>query len=166
MSEDLPEPRVGPVDLDIEAATFIEALERLHWSVIQIGPIPPGDQGVIEAARIEARAVAETAGRGQALTRAQRRIADWTLSKYQRAGFGAAYLSGWLDEPAQRLEVATILVDAVTAYALRDLLSDETATTLVGQFDVSYGGPIFRASPEESGSAMGEPLQQAPVDGI
>ena len=165
MSQNPPEPLTGPVDPDIAATKFIEALERLRWGVIQIGLIPPCDHDTIEAARIEARAVAEAAGRSQALERAQRRIADWTLSRYQRAGFGAAYLSGWLDEPEQRLEIATILVDAVTAYALVDLLSDETATTLIGRFDVSYGGPIFRATPDESGSSTGEPVAPAPTDG-
>ena len=116
-------------DPEITVAHLIDSIERSGWSVIEITPIPPVDHDVIEAARVEARAAAETAGRGPGLSRAQRTMAEWTLARYQRAGFGAAYLSGWLDAPAERLEVVSLLVDAVTGYALLDLLPEETAAT-------------------------------------
>jgi hypothetical protein len=156
----------APLDPEATAARFIGSLERWHASVIEIGLIPPVDRDAIQAARAQASAIAEAAGRGPALARAQRMMADWTLGRYQRAGFGAAYLSGWLDEPERRLEVVSLLVDAVTAYALLDLLPDETAATLVARFDVSYGGPIFRASPEESEAATtDQPAGPVATDG-
>jgi hypothetical protein len=153
------------IDPDVAVAGFIEALERSTYLVTEIASIPPIDHDVIEAARAEATSAAEAAGRGLALARAQRTMADWTLRAYQRAGFRAAYLQPWMDDPERRLEVVSMLVDATTGYAMQDLLPDETTATLLARFDVSYGGPIFRATPEESASAADAPPESSPSDG-
>jgi hypothetical protein len=65
-------------------------------------------------------------------------VADWVLGRYQRAGFQSAYLSSWLDDPAQRLEVVDALVDAATAFILWDLLPEETVSTLWARFADFY----------------------------
>jgi hypothetical protein len=67
-------------------------------------------------------------------------IGEWTLKLYQREGFAAAYLAGWQDTPERRLEVADVMVDAATAVALGDLLSDESRAVLTARFDELDGG--------------------------
>lgn len=127
--------RDGPIDPEAEVARLIARLERSHSSALPSGPIPPADREYLEPARTEARAAAERAGRSEPLARAQRMIGEWTLQQYQREGFEAAYLTGWLDTPERRLEVVDVMVDAATAFALADLISDDTRTTLTDRFD-------------------------------
>jgi hypothetical protein len=130
-----------PLDPETEVERLIDRLERARSSALPKGPIPPADEGALEIARTEARAAAEQAGRGEALSRARRTIAEWTLKQYQRDGFGAAYLGGWLDTPERRLELVTVMVDAATAVALADVLSDDSRATLTVRFDELHGGP-------------------------
>ena len=130
-----------PLDPEAEVERLIDRLERSHTSALPRGPIPPPDDAALASARTAARAAAEGAGRGEVLSRAQRSIAEWTLKQYQREGFGAAYLSGWLDTPERRLEVVDVMVDAATAFALADLLSDDTQATLTVRFDELHDGP-------------------------
>ncbi len=144
MTDARPDPPSVPVDPEDVVAAFIESLERWKSDVLAFRVIPPVDEAVLEAARAEALAVAERVGLGPALKRAQRTMADWVLRRYQRGGYGAVYFSGWQDDADRRLEVVGVLVDAVTGYALTELLSDETAATLVARFDISYGGPDLR----------------------
>jgi flavin-dependent dehydrogenase len=130
-----------PLDPEAEVERLIDRLERSHTSALPRGSIPPADVAALASARIAARAAAEGAGRGEALSRAQRTTAEWTLKQYQREGFGAAYLGGWLDTPERRLEVVDVMVDAATAFALADLLSDDTRATLTVRFDELHDGP-------------------------
>jgi hypothetical protein len=138
----------GPVDPEAVAELFIAGLERAHRTITALGPFPPADELALGEARAAARHAAETVGRSEGLRRAQHLVADWALQRYRRDGFGAAYLTGWLDDPDRRLELVSVLVDAVTAYALVDVLPDETAATLVARLDIAVGGPDFADSAE------------------
>lgn len=129
------DPRIDP---EADARKFIGALERSPESVIPTIPLPPADPAVLGPARVAATAVADSAGIGPALVRAQRTVAEWVLGRYQRAGFGAAYLSAWLDDPGQRLEVADAVVDAATSFILWDLLPEEVVSTLGQRFADYY----------------------------
>lgn len=130
-----------PLDPEAEVERLIDRLERARSSALPKGPIPPADETALEIARTEARAAAEQAGRGEALSRAQRTMAEWTLKQYQREGFGAAYLGGWLDTPERRLEVVAVMVDAATAVGLADRLSDDARATLTVRFDDLHDRP-------------------------
>ena len=123
-----------PLDPEAAVRQLIDELERARSDVLPNVPVPPTDAAALDAARSEARGAAERAGVGDALSRGQRTMADWTLRHYQRDGFGAAYLGGWLDAPEGRLEVADVMIDAATAVALAPVLPDETRTTLMGRF--------------------------------
>ena len=127
------------VDPEAAVAGLIAQLEQSRSPTLPNGPIPPADDAVLEPARSEARAAAERAGVGEALSRAQMMIGEWTLKLYQREGFAAAYLAGWQDTGARRLEVADVMVDAATAVALGDLLSDDTRAVLTARFDELSG---------------------------
>jgi hypothetical protein len=127
------------LDPEAEVERLIDALSRGRSDVLPRGGIPPADDAALDLARSEARAAAEGAGRGDALSRAQRMMAEWTLERYRREGFDAAYLSGWLDSPERRLEVVDLMVDAATAVALADLLTDDTRATLMARFDALHG---------------------------
>jgi len=129
-----------PIDPEAAVAGFIARLERSRSNSLPNGPIPPADLVALEPARSDARAAAEQAGVGEALSRAQMMIGEWTLKLYQREGFAAAYLAGWQDTPERRLEVADVMVDAATAVALGDLLSDESRAVLTARFDELDGG--------------------------
>jgi hypothetical protein len=125
----------GPrFDPEADAGRFINGLERSPNSVIPTIPLPPADPAVLGPARVAASAVADSAGVGPALGRAQRTVAEWVLGRYQRAGFQSAYLSSWLDDPAQRLEVVDAVVDAATAFILWDLLPEEAFSALWARF--------------------------------
>ena len=137
MSDETAEDGLDPED---EVEALIERLEQSEWNALPNGPIPPADRTLLEPARAEARAWAVRTGRDEALTRAQRMMADWTLEQYGRSGFGAAYFTGWLDTPERRLEVVDLMVDAATAVAMADLLSDETQEILTARFDELHGG--------------------------
>lgn len=128
-------------DPETAAADLIDRLEHSRSDALPEGVIPPADHGALDPARAEARAVAASSGRLDALARAQHTLADWTLGRYQRAGFRAAYLSSWLDAPERRVEVVDVMVDAVTAYALADLLSDESAAALLARFEAVHDEP-------------------------
>jgi hypothetical protein len=130
------------LDPEAEVERLIDRLERARSNALPKGPIPPADEAALEIARTEARAAAEQAGRGEALSRARRTIAEWTLKQYQREGFGAAYLGGWLDTAERRLEVVAVMIDAATAVGLADRLSDDARATLTVRFDELHGGPI------------------------
>jgi hypothetical protein len=125
----------GTVDPEAAVAEFIARLEQSRSGTLPNGPVPPADVAALGPARSEARAAAERAGVGEALSRAQMTIAEWALKLYQREGFAAAYLAGWQDTPERRLEVADLMVDAATAVALGDLLSDDTRAVLTARFD-------------------------------
>ena len=129
----------GVVDPEAAVAGLIAQLEQSRSSMLPNGPIPPADDTVLEPARSEARAAAERAGIGEALSRAQMMMGEWTLKLYQREGFVAAYLAGWQDTPERRLEVADVMVDAATAVALGDLLSDDSRAVLTARFDELNG---------------------------
>ena len=129
-----------PLDPEHEVEDLIDRLEQSHTRAIPSGPIPPADPELLEPARAEARAAAVRMGRSDALTRAQRMMAEWTLEQYGRAGFGAAYFTGWLDTPERRLEVVDVMVDAATAVAMADLLSDDMQAILTARFDELHGG--------------------------
>jgi len=130
-----------PGTLDPEAAVdqLIDQLERARATVLPKVPVPPADATALDAARIEARAAAEQAGVGEALSRAQRTMGEWTLKQYQREGFEAAYLAGWLDTPERRLEAVDVMIDAASAVALAPLLSDDTRGVLTARFDEWHG---------------------------
>ena len=129
----------GPIDPEAAVERLIESLGRGRSDALPRGAIPPPDDAALEGARAEARAVADDAGRGDALSRAQRMMAEWTLERYRRQGFDAAYLSGWLDPPERRLDVVDLMVDAATAVALEDLLADDTRETLLARFEAVLG---------------------------
>jgi hypothetical protein len=114
---------------------FIRFLESSSDPALPSEVIPPDEVAGLEGAREAARAAAEAAGVHDALVTAERRMADWTMEQYRRAGFRAACLTGWLDTPEQRMDVVTILVDAATAYALSGLLDETTAGTLTARFE-------------------------------
>ena len=133
-------PTGAPIDPEVAVAKLIDRLEQSRTNALPSGPIPPADPDLLEPARAEARAAADVAGRSEALSRAQRSIADWTLEQYRRQGLGAAYFTGWLDTPERRLEVVDVMVDAATAAALADLLSGDTQATLTARFDELHGG--------------------------
>ena len=130
----------GTVDPEAAVAGLIAQLEQSRSTTLPNGPIPPADDAALEPARSEARAAAERAGVGEALSRAQMMIGEWTLKLYQREGFVAAYLAGWQDTPERRLEVADVMVDVATAVALGDLLSEDTRAILMARFDELHGG--------------------------
>lgn len=128
----------GRIDPEAAVADLIAHLERSHSMTLPNGAIPPADDAALGPARSEARAAAEQAGVGEALSRAQMMIGQWTLKLYQREGFVAAYLAGWQDAPERRLEFADVMVDAATAVGLGDLLSDDTRATLTARFDALH----------------------------
>ena len=132
----------GAANPDPSAAVdgFIRFLETSSDPALPAEVIPPDDVTGLEQARDTARVVATEAGIRDALVAAQRRVADWTMEQYRRQGFRAAYLSSWLDEPEQRIDVVTILVDAATAYALAGLLDDDTASTLTARYEDYHEG--------------------------
>jgi hypothetical protein len=129
-----------PLDPEAEVERLIESLSRGRSDALPRGAIPPADDAALEPARAEARAEAERAGRGDALSRAQRLMAEWTLERYRHEGFDAAYLTGWLDSPERRMDVVDLMVDAATAVALADLLADDTRATLMTRFDALHDG--------------------------
>jgi len=131
---------VDPVDPEVAVASLIARLERSHSTTLPNGPIPPADDAALGAARSEARAAADGAGVGEALSRAQMMMGEWTLKLYQREGFVAAYLAGWQDAPERRLEFADVMVDVATAAALGDLLSADTRAILTARYDEMHGG--------------------------
>jgi hypothetical protein len=92
---------------------------------------------------VDAFEAARAAGRDDDLRRLQSRIADWLVDQYKRMGFRGAYFMGSLDTPQRRLEQLQVLTDAATAYALSDVLPEETWATLVARFDVYHGGELF-----------------------
>jgi hypothetical protein len=128
-----------PVDPEVAVERLIDDLSRGRSDALPRGAIPPADDAALGAVRAEARAVAERAGRGEALSRAQRLMAEWTLERYRREGFDAAYLTGWLDSPERRLDVVDLMVDAATAVALADLLPEDARATLTARFDAIHG---------------------------
>jgi hypothetical protein len=130
-----------PLDPEAAVQLLIDELERARSDVLPSVPVPPTDAAVLDAARSEARDAAERAGVGDALSRGQQTMAQWTLRHYRREGFEAAYLGGWLDAPEVRLEVADVMVDAATAVALAPVLPDETRATLMDRFLEWHGGP-------------------------
>jgi hypothetical protein len=130
-----------PLDPEAAVRQLIDELERARSDVLPSVPLPPTDAPALDAARTEARGAAERAGVGDALSRGQQTMAEWTLRHYRREGFGAAYLGGWLDDPEARLEVADVMIDAATAVALAPVLSDETRATLMDRFLEWHGSP-------------------------
>jgi hypothetical protein len=129
-----------PLNPEAAVRRLIDELERARSDVLPSVPVPPTDAAALDAARTEARGAAERAGVGDALSRAQQTMAEWTLRHYRREGFGAAYLGGWLDAPEARREVADVMVDAATAVALAPVLPDETRATLMARFREWHGG--------------------------
>jgi hypothetical protein len=129
-----------PIDPEAAVKALIARLDQSHASVIPSGPIPPADDDLLDAARTEARAAADAAGRGEALTRAERTMAEWTMERYRRGGFAAAYFTGWQDTPERRLEVVDVMVDAAIAAALADLLPEDTLAALTARLDELQGG--------------------------
>ena len=138
MPDDAPRPDPGAI-----VARFIRYLSAATESAIPTDLIPPDDPAVLEPARAAARSAAEAAGLGESLTAAKRQMAEWTLERYRREGFRAAYLSSWLDTPERRVDVVSILVDAATAYALSGLLDEDTAAALTERFEAYHEGPGF-----------------------
>jgi hypothetical protein len=130
-----------PLDPEAAVRLLIDELERARSDVLPNVPVPPTDAAALDAARTEARGTAEQAGVGDALSRGQQTMAEWTLRHYQREGFGAAYLGGWLDAPEARRDVADVMVDAATAVALAPVIRDETRATLMARFLEWHGSP-------------------------
>jgi hypothetical protein len=128
------EPTPVPPAFRAAVDRFFDLLRGGTANIISTAPMPPADADLIEASREDARAAAEALGLGPALAAAQHEVAEWVLEQYRRLGFQAAYLSGWLDDPAQRLEVVDMVVDAATAFVLFSHLSEETIAGLTARF--------------------------------
>lgn len=129
-----------PIDPEDAVTSVIERLDAARTDAIPKGPLPPKNVEALEVARAEARAAAEDAGRGEDLDEAQRLMADWMFERYQHDGFESAFLLRGNDALQRRMDVIDLMVDAVTAAATADLISDETRAALLERFDALHGG--------------------------
>jgi hypothetical protein len=93
-----------------------------------------------EAARDVAEDAARTSGRSAVLHEARQAATDWVLQTFARRGYtgtwAATDVSMSVARPADRVEVADALADAVTAAVVDDLVDADTLDALRSRWDL------------------------------
>jgi hypothetical protein len=127
------------------AETFLQWLERWGLNAVPEAMVPPMDTEELRKARREAERVAKGAGRRDEVREYHRQVVDWALGRYRTTAEYCGIFATHFSPAATRVDGVEVLLDAMTVYALADVLDDHVATTLMARFDVWLGGPLLKS---------------------
>ena len=139
-----------PYDYVGAANAFMDWLERAGHGGIPTTMLPPNDATELGQARREAFDMAIQNGRTHELQTYHQRVQDFAFSTFRRYGLYPVYFTGHSASAERKVDAIGVLLDAMTAYLLADVLREETSGTLFARLDVMLGGHIFpaEAAPE------------------
>ena len=148
------------------AQSFRDSLERAGLGAMPTQMPPPADHDRLQEARDRAVDAAIRTGRMDALRTYRKDIVDWALALYRRHGLSPVYFTGYWSSAERRVEAIEILLDAMTAYLLQDVLPEDVAVTLLTRFDVVFAGPVFQVDAEPGAMTDGTPTALLVIAGL